>query len=197
VLREVLSKEITLEIFRHYFDPIVPDHLLIAEHCPLGSIQRWMRGLDRLPKEFFLDPYYFGKICPIIFDTDDTYYTAIEINLSNPYRTWKKFWSTEWKRVGGSLNRVLLHITGLNTPHLLALAEIAVLFSASNQMNRTHQNPLVLAKGRESVLSTSAFLESEDCKPDQHILLNIVAGMIHKDSDATMLDLISKMVEIG
>jgi hypothetical protein len=55
-----------------------------------------VRGLNTLPQEFLLDPWYFGKICPIIFDK---YYTAVEINLSNPFCNWKNFWSLEWKRV--------------------------------------------------------------------------------------------------
>jgi hypothetical protein len=78
--------------------------------------------------------------------------------------------------VGGSINRVLLHITKSDTPHLFALAEIAVFFSASNQINRIHQNSLVLAKDRESVLNTNAFSELEDRKPDQHILLKLIAA---------------------
>jgi hypothetical protein len=82
LLREVLPSKITLEIFRHHFDPIVPDHLLTTKHCPLCSIQRWVGGLNRLPKEFLLDPWHFGKVCQIIFDK---YNTAVEIDLSNTY----------------------------------------------------------------------------------------------------------------
>jgi hypothetical protein len=51
VLREALPTKITFEILRHHFEPIVPDHLLIAEHRPPGSIQRWVRGLKQTIQE--------------------------------------------------------------------------------------------------------------------------------------------------
>jgi hypothetical protein len=46
VLREALPMEITLQIFRHHLDPIVPDHLLLAEDRPLDSKPHWVRGLN-------------------------------------------------------------------------------------------------------------------------------------------------------
>jgi hypothetical protein len=52
-------------------------------------------------------------------------------------------------------------------------------------------------KDCDSVLNTSAFSASEDLKPAQHVLLNLIAGVIRTDSDATTFDLVSKMIEIG
>ena len=94
-----------------------------------------------IPLEVQSDRWTVLKVSPAVLAD---YCATIEIELSTHYSNWV-IWVSAWNNFSKAVDRLLLYITGFDTPKLLTIAEIAYFFAESNIIQRMHKNPVTLA----------------------------------------------------